>query len=66
MRIEGTPKEIADFMTELQSRLNKFETTVKLDDEKLNHWKGQVTSTSRHKLFGLGEADDLPPIGGLH
>lgn len=32
MKIECTPTELTDFVTEVQSRLNKFETIVKLDE----------------------------------
>ena len=49
MKIECTPKEIADFVTELQSRLSKFETTVKLSDEDLSYLKEHLTSTLSRK-----------------
>lgn len=33
MKIEGTPKEIAELVTELQTRLIEFNCTIELNDE---------------------------------
>jgi len=42
MKIECTPKEIADFVVELQSRLSKFEANVKLSDEDMKYLTSQM------------------------
>lgn len=44
MKIEGTPKEIAELVTELQTRLTEFNCTVKMDDEDLEELKNTVIS----------------------
>lgn len=49
MKIECTPKEIVDFVTELQSRLSKFEANVKLTEEDLDYLKEYLTSTLSRK-----------------
>ncbi len=44
MKIEGTPKEIAELVTELQTRLMEFNCTVELDDEEVEKIKENVQS----------------------
>lgn len=44
MKIEGTPKEIAELVTELQTRLMEFNCTVKMDDEDLEELKQKASN----------------------
>lgn len=39
MKIEGTPEEIAELVTELQTRLMEFDCTVESDDEDVEELK---------------------------
>lgn len=44
MKIEGTPEEIAELVTELQTRLMEFNCTVELDDEDVEKIKENLQS----------------------
>lgn len=48
MKIECTPKEAADFIEELRSRLKKIDMTIKLGDSDLEFLQEAVTSVEDH------------------
>lgn len=58
MKIECTPKEITDFVTELQIRLSKFETTVKLTEKDLDYLKEYLTLTNQKSTLYIAKDNE--------
>lgn len=46
MKIEGTPEEIAELVTELQTRLMEFDCSLEIDDDSSEKLKEKVSEST--------------------